>query len=368
MKILYLTSGGNIHDFRFLKKFKEFGIKIFLLHYSKNSLINDIHKLNLEFLVHKKPKILPSFPLLSQIGHFRKIVNEFKPDIIHSGYVWQVGILPAMLNLHPHLSMPWGSDILVEPDKYYFIKLLVSKVMMQCDHISCDAKFVKERIVNNYKIDEGKITVFPWGVNMDVFKKYNKMKTRNRLNLSENKYILIMTRNFTPIYNIEFFINSIYKLRTIRSDFIVLLIGSGPLESKIKKLVNKLNLKDVVKLVGFVNNCEMPYYLSAADVYVSTSISDGTSLSLLEAFACGLPAIVTKVPAVLEWVNNHKNGIVIEQEDESGFVQETSILLDDRNKRKEMGEMNYSIAQTKANWDQNFEILISVYEKLSKCG
>ena len=82
---------------------------------------------------------------VSEVPHLKKIYNDFKPDIVHTGYVWQVGILASMLNLHPHLSMPWGSDILVEPDKYFFLKAFVKKVMIQCYHVQCDAEFVKQK-------------------------------------------------------------------------------------------------------------------------------------------------------------------------------------------------------------------------------
>ena len=54
----------------------------------------------------------------------------------------------------------------------------------------------------------------------------------------------------------------------------------------------------------------MPAYLNAADIYVSTSLSDGTSLSLLEAMACSLPVVVTDIPANKEWITDGHNGFL----------------------------------------------------------
>ncbi|MGH2575551.1 MAG: glycosyltransferase, partial [Ignavibacteria bacterium] len=138
LKILYVTAKGGVHDYRFLKKMIE-DYDVLLLHYAAGELIEDIKKLNGLRIISKKP-LIKSFPPLSELFHFKKIYNQFKPDIVHTGYVWQVGILASLLNMHPHLSMVWGSDILIDPESNFFIRKIVKKVVNQCDHIQCDAE------------------------------------------------------------------------------------------------------------------------------------------------------------------------------------------------------------------------------------
>ena len=157
----------------------------------------------------KKVPLIKSLPLSSELLNFKKIYNNFKPDIVHTGYVWQDGILASLLNIHPHLSMVWGSDILVEPKKNPVIKLLVKNVMKQADHIQCDANFVKAKIIKDYKIKDDKITVFPWGIDINLFKPLEKSKCRKKLNLPEDKFIIYFNRPLSEIYGIEYLLTGI---------------------------------------------------------------------------------------------------------------------------------------------------------------
>jgi glycosyltransferase involved in cell wall biosynthesis len=108
----------------------------------------------------------------------------------------------------------------------------------------------------------------------------------------------------------------------------------------------------------------MPAYLNASDLYVSSSLSDGTSLSLLEAMACGLPVVVTDVPAILEWVVNGENGLVVPRRSIDELAEAIIYLLQREDVRKEMGEKNIAIAKERADWDKNFKKLEDIYETL----
>src|SRR5689334_8284735 len=119
MKVLYVSSNGGIHDYRFLKKLTG-DYEVLFLHYAANEIIDEIDKLGRLQIISKKPAF-KSMPLLSEGRHFKKVLKEFQPDIVHTGYVWQVGILAANSGVRPHLSMPWGSDILLEPDKSFIL-------------------------------------------------------------------------------------------------------------------------------------------------------------------------------------------------------------------------------------------------------
>jgi glycosyltransferase involved in cell wall biosynthesis len=80
------------------------------------------------------------------------------------------------------------------------------------------------------------------------------------------------------------------------------MLGGGPLAGRIHSIVQNAGLIDRVHFPGQVNQAELPEYYRAADLYVSTSHSDGTSISMLEALASGLPVLVTDIPGNQEWV------------------------------------------------------------------
>src|SRR6202043_2584064 len=88
----------------------------------------------------------------------------------------------------------------------------------------------------------------------------------------------------------------------------LLLLGDGSLASEVHALIEKLGIGPLVHTAGRIGYDALPEYFRLADFYVSPVLSDGTSISLLEAMACGLPVVVTKGYGNLEWVIPGKNG------------------------------------------------------------
>ena len=98
-----------------------------------------------------------------------------------------------------------------------------------------------------------------------------------------------------------------------------------------------------IKLVGRVPNAGLPVYLNASDVYISTSLSDGTSLSLLEAMACGLGLVVSDVPAIKEWVGPG-NGIMIPRKDSDAVASALDKYYNNRGLIETHSSENINIA------------------------
>ena len=360
-KVLYVSSNGGIHDYRFLKKLSQ-DYDVIFLHYASASIIPEVQSIeNLKII--SKPPLLRPFPLLSEVNHFKRIVKEFKPDIIHTGYVWQVGILAAVTDVHPHLAMPWGSDILIEPNRSFIKKKLVAKVMHQCDHIQCDAEYVKNKIIKDYSVNSDKITVFPWGIELSLFSKQNKASCRSKLKIDENKFVLIFNRRMELLYGAGNLISAYSLFSKGKDDVLLLVLSDGSMRNKILKFITENNLENKVSLIGRVPNTELPLFLNSSDVYISPSLSDGSSLSLLEAMACGLGVIVSDVPSIREWINS-ENGIVTPINDINALAQAMELYYNSRELIATHGKINRQIASEKADWDINYKKLQAIYDRL----
>ncbi len=363
MKLLYVSSNGGIHDYRFLKKLVN-DYDVLFLHYAASEIIDEIDKLGHLQIISKKPAFR-SMPIVSELNHFKKVVAEFKPDIIHSGYVWQVGILAANSGFHPHLSMPWGSDILTEPDKSFFRRKFVSKVMRSCDHVQCDAMFVKKKIVFDYGVPEDKVTVFPWGINLQQFSRSDKNTARSNLKLDKKKFIVLFNRYFEPVYGVDYLLKAYRRFCSDKDDVLMLMLSDGSGKNNVLKYITENRLDEKVQVIGMVPNSELPSFLNAADVYVSPSLSDGASLSLLEAMACGKGLILTKLPAILEWVNE-ENGVLINTRNPEELTASLNKYYYQRGLIEEHGAKSIQIAKERADWDRNYEKLKVIYENLLK--
>jgi glycosyltransferase involved in cell wall biosynthesis len=367
MKFCYLSSVLTVHDKRFLEGLVKRGDEVYLVTYYDGHLPEEIKSLDGVKIIHRRPRYfhsLQKFLFAAKVNDFRRVLREIQPDIVQGGYVWKDGFLAALSGFHPFVLMPWGSDILKQPQASVLCRWIVKYTIKKADAVICDCKTVKRSIreLTGYLGD--KIFIFSWGIDLDAFKPENSCSDlRERLDWKDKK-VLVSTRSFYPVYAIDLLIRALPEVLRAEPSARVMLIGAGPEESRLREMVEGNGLGDVVHFAGTIDNAEIPDYLKAADVYVSSSLSDGTSISLLEAFACGLPVVVNDVPAVMEWVRHGENGFITKKGDTEEFSRNIKSLLTDPGLRKKMGENNLKVACERADWEKNFDLLHEIYENI----
>jgi glycosyltransferase involved in cell wall biosynthesis len=231
--------------------------------------------------------------LQSQIGFvrcFRSLVRALraiKPDVVYAGWIQSSGFMAALSGFRPLLLMPWGSDVLIRPGQSSFWRWVTKYTLGKADMITCDCETVKWRIIELSGFPEGRIVVVPWGIDLGAFNPMvSGAEIRAQLGWVDKK-VLIMTRRFEPVYGIEYFIQALPRVVQHEPNVRVILAGAGPLEERIRGLVDHLNLTPYVHFPGMIPNHELPKYLASADLYVTSSLSDGSSNALMEAMACG---------------------------------------------------------------------------------
>ena len=87
------------------------------------------------------------------------------------------------------------------------------------------------------------------------------------------------------------------------------------------KEMTKTQIENSVHFVGNIPYSEMGKFLKSAHIYVSTSLSDGSSTSLMEAMACGLAVVVTGIQGNMEWVIDGRNGFLFPPKDHSALAK-----------------------------------------------
>lgn len=376
MKIVYLTRAESPYDGRFLKKMVERGYKPYCICYYpreerlKKSVCKwkgeNIEGVEYHYYDYTTMHRFGRFRTLQTCLHLKKLLNEIQPDVLHIARVDFHSFIGALTNFQPLLLMPWGSDVLLSDksniiwkwEKYYAIR--------RASMITCDCELVKNKIIRLTGYSPDKIVVFPWGIDLSVFRpNHSGLKVRERLGWQRNK-ILIMTRQMQPVYDHVTFIQALPTVIYAEPSTRVIFLFGGELESEYRKLIARLGLKDYVHFEGFVDEVTVAEYLNAADVYVSSSISDGTSCSLLEAMACNLPVVVTDLPANREWAENGVNGYIFPKRDSTVLAEHIIQLLGDNELRKGMGAYNQKIARERADWERNFDKLEGIYRILTK--
>jgi glycosyltransferase involved in cell wall biosynthesis len=101
---------------------------------------------------------------------------------------------------------------------------------------------------------------------------------------------------------------------------------------------------------------------------VSSSHSDGTSVSLLEAMASGLSAVLTDVPSNLEWIQSGVNGEIVPRGDHASLARRVLALAADPARNAAYGAKNLAIVRERGDWKKNFAAIEGIYHTLMKGG
>ncbi|MGA2790613.1 MAG: glycosyltransferase [Candidatus Bathyarchaeia archaeon] len=293
------------------------------------------------------------------------LVRTLRPNIVIGNWITRdSGLYCALAGYHPFLAVAWGSDILVEAKRSLILRVLARFTLRVADGVIVDSE-IQRRAILSMGCRSSKIYCFPWGIDLHHFRHKKTKRVRAHFGRLHEK-IVVSTRRQLPIYGVEYLIRAMPLVLARMNDVKLLVIGDGPLLEYHKSLVRRLGIGNQVEFMGNVANHLLPEILNAADVYVSTSFSDGSSASLMEAMACGLPVVVTRIPANEEWVVHGENGFLVNPGDSVTLAKYLITVLRDEELRSHMGKGNLQVAKNRADWRVNSQVLEkAVYDLLA---
>ena len=138
---------------------------------------------------------------------------------------------------------------------------------------------------------------------------------------------ILSTRNFEPVYNVECTLRAFASVQARFADTTLTLVGTGSQERALKTLAAELGLRGV-RFVGRVVPQEIPAYCAIADVYVQTPVADNMPLSILEAFASGLPVVSTAVGGVPAVLTDRVHGLLAPANDAQAIASRIIELIE----------------------------------------
>jgi glycosyltransferase involved in cell wall biosynthesis len=138
---------------------------------------------------------------------------------------------------------------------------------------------------------------------------------------------MLSTRNFEPIYNVPAVLRAFARIQALRPDATLTLVGAGSQDAALRALAAELNLRHVT-FAGRVPPSEIHRYYADADIYVQTPAIDNMPLSILEAFASGLPVVSTNVGGVPAMLTDGVHGRLAPPDDDQAVAAHVMALLD----------------------------------------
>jgi len=269
---------------------------------------------------HPRYLVFPKFGMATHgvsmfLGSFAQVRRrsiEAPFDLIDAHFIYPDGLAAVMLGAmlgKPVVISARGSDINQVP-KFNTIRPLIRKVLRRADALIAVSQSLKDVMVDLGCPSE-KVTVIGNGVDSVKFSPRPRAEMRLRLGLPLDRPILLSVGHLTERKGFHVLIDAIGQLRHKQPDVLLCIVGDGVYRSRLEHQIRRLGVQDHVKLVGARDHSELYMWYSAAEVFCLASSREGWANVLLEAMACGIPTIATRVWGAPEIVVSDAFGILV---------------------------------------------------------
>jgi glycosyltransferase involved in cell wall biosynthesis len=346
-----LNLGGPTFNAAYLTKFMEPEFETLLV-----SGMKDAAEESSEFIVKNldlHPVYMPEMyrelnPFRDYKSYYklRKIIDEFKPDIVHThaakaGAVGRLAAIhsgvPVVLHtFHGHVFHSYFGS--VKTRMFLEIERYLAK---RTTKIIALSELQRDELVNEFKIaPKDKFAIVPLGFDLSRFEtdKENKRKSfRAKYNILEDEIAIGIVGRLVPIKNHELFLNAIHLVaqRTQRK-IRVFIIGDGELRANIEAMATKLGLKfdntnptapNLLTFTSWIKEIDVSN--AGMDIIALTSKNEGTPVSLIEAQASGKPIVSTTVGGIENIVLENVTALLSPKDDVEAFAQNLLKLIED---------------------------------------
>ncbi|WP_440903468.1 glycosyltransferase family 4 protein [Catenovulum sp. SX2] len=275
----------------------------------------------------------PGFDV-SLIRAIRRYIKKNKIDVVHCHQYtpWVYGCLAAAFSKTKVIFTEHGRFY---PDFGTWKRKLVNPVLCKfTQHITAISKATKEALIEHENIPRDSIDVIYNGIKPLEKDETQVEQLKAQYLIPTDSVVLGTVARLDPIKNQQMMIEAFSLLVANYPSTYLLIVGDGEERERLHKLVTKLNIESNVIFTGYI--AKPVNFIALMDVFLLSSLSEGTSMTLLEAMSLGKPCVVTDAGGNSEVIQHNLSGLVVENNNLGQFSQAIEKLLSDGNLRKSL--------------------------------
>jgi L-malate glycosyltransferase len=368
VRVLYFSDNSSGHNRRFLEKLAAYGLDVWFLDISGEPQSADWLPIGVHRVPVGNPIARDSEPSCFDrfLPEFQALLQEIRPDLVHAGPIPNCAYVAAKSGFHPLVAMSWGSDLLFDAQRNAEWKHATQIALRGSDGLFCDCDTVRAAAKEFASFSPEQIAQFPWGVVRGAFGPEGLRAMAHGINIPETVPFL-STRSWEALYDIDVLVKAFHLAYQRNPHVRLILLGDGSQAPKIEGYLAKNNLRQVVSTPGWVPHEELPKWFRVAGGYISCAKCDGTSISLLEAMATGLPVVATDIPSNREWVKDGEGGWLATRGSAEQFADcMVRVAALEPGQRQTISDRNRRVVAERADWERNFRLLLDLYERVAQ--
>jgi len=354
MRICFLADGKSFHTQRWVNYFVKKGHRCHLISLEQGTQTQASHH------ILKSCSPIPALNFILTVPQVKKTLKNLSPEILNAHFASAYGFTGALSGFRRLVVSCWGSDILISPGKSFAHKLRVKYVLKNADLLTCDGQDLSNAI-QKLGAEKERIIVSPMGVDKEIVKKSRDRKS------SKEEFVILSARKLDPVYDVQTLLRAASEVKKIYQGKVKFLItGEGSQKERLLRLSRELRIDNSVEFTGFLPRKSFLGVLKKADLYVSTSLSDSTSVALLEAMALGLIPILTDIPGNREWIKQGENGFLFSPKDFRILAEKIVFCITNFGKLDIVRDKNLSLIKDRALWEDNMRKIEESFSQLIK--
>jgi glycosyltransferase involved in cell wall biosynthesis len=257
----------------------------------------------------------------------RKHIKQNKIDIIHCHQYtpWIYGVIAALGTKSKVIFTEHGRFY---PDSSSWKRKLLNPWLCRItDRITAISQATKQALVDFENVPEKRIEVIYNGIKPPVVIPSKILVLKEKLGITTETKVIGTIARLDPIKNHKMMLNAFAQVLTTHPNTKLILVGDGEECENIRTQIAKLRLQDNVIMTGY--EPQPQHYLALMDIFLLSSFSEGTSMTLLEAMALGKPCVVTNVGGNPEVIKNYHNGLTVKTDDAEAYGDAIKRLISD---------------------------------------
>jgi glycosyltransferase involved in cell wall biosynthesis len=283
-----------------------------------------------------------------------RALARFRPDLVDAHFVPNYGLLGALVGRHPLSVAAWGSDLLVTGRRDALQRARARFVLGRADLVLCDADNLA-RAATALGAPPDRVRAIPWGID----------RARFRPAAEREPGLLLSTRLHEPIYDLPTLLAGVAPVLASRPRTRLVVVGEGSLREELERQAARLLPAGRFTFAGRLEPRALADLLGRAEVYLSASRSDSTSLSLLEAMAAGAIPVVSDLEGNREWVGDGDGARLFPVGDAAALTRALDAALGDPAWSEAARARNAGVIASRGDWHVNLARIEAHFEALA---
>lgn len=289
-------------------------------------------------------------------------------ELVHA-HDWLVG--PCGLTLKESLKLPLittihatehGRNNGIYTELQKFIHEKEEQLVNGSDHVIVCSEYMKEEVIQQFKISEEKLAVIANGINKEIPLK-NPDDLLAGLPVKESGRLIFSIGRMVKEKGFDILIESAPIIKEKFSDAYFIIAGKGPMLETYRKRVKELNLEDFIHFPGFIDDMQRSALFHKCAFAVFPSHYEPFGIVALEAMISGKPAIVSNTGGLKGIVKHGYSGLLMKPGDSASFAEQASFLLGNADRANTIGANGKKVAESLFSWGRIAEETKRVFEE-----